>query len=103
MQVQEVIELTTRNHLNTQAIASGDFIATINHDVMCSPKVQEVWATLADGDDRWRAELLCAVSTLWSTIRVHAFADGWTELFETASKKGIRKSLKNKGTEKESK
>ncbi len=99
----ELIELITRNHLNSQAMASDDFIAAINRDVMCSPKVQEVWATLADGDEKWREELLCAVSTLWSTIRVHAFADGWTEQFETASKKVIRKSQKNKRTEKKSK
>ncbi len=99
----ELIELITGNHLNSQAMASDDFIATINRGVMCSPKVQKVWATLADGDEKWRAEFLCAVFTMWSTIRVLAFADGWTEQFKTASKKGIRKSLKNKRTEKESK
>ncbi len=60
---------------------------------------------LTDEDHQleWKAELLRAIAALWITIRVHAFADGWTEQFDKTFKKGTRKTLKTKGTEKERK
>ena len=49
-----------------------------------------------------RIGLLTAVIKLWSTTRVHSFAEGWTDKFQESHKKATRKTLKQHGTEKES-
>ena len=107
LQVQllmEEIEMVTRKYLDTRTKPSGDISAAIVQDALQNARVLNKWSSVADFDDlEWRAELLQDICKLWITIRSHAFAQGWTDKFGKVSKKGTRKTLKNKGTDKENK
>ena len=82
-------------------------IQPIEEDVLHQERLLGNWSELIERNPPsrvdWSTDLLCAISKLWSTIRIHAFAQGWSEKFEDASKRGTRKTLKARGTEKESK
>lgn len=101
--LMEDIEMVTRKYLDTRVKPSGDISAAIIQDALQNRRVLNRWSSLADCDDlKWKAELLQEICKLWITIRSHAFAQGWTDKFGRASKKGTRKTLKSKGTEKDS-
>lgn len=46
--------------------------------------------------------LLREIITLWSTLRIYSFAEGWTDKFQRNSTKGTQKTLQQKGTLKDS-
>ena len=63
----------------------------------CHWKILSKWEDIAHGIphrfEKYSIELLKAVVRLWTTVRMHAFAKGWTMKFEKWYQKGTRKTL----------
>ena len=104
----ESIEIVTRQHLNSDSIQTtmGCSIqqriidnALENTDLL---RKWELVALLPAKYESYSIELLEAVVTLWTTVRCFAFAKEWNNHFQKKFiKHGTRKTLKKKGTEKE--
>lgn len=98
----EVIEMVVRKYFNVPIIQSylpdTDLRELILKEALDSQSVLSYWETIADiipaRYEEYSVELLRVVIELWITIRGHSFAKGWTMKFETKSKKGTRKALR---------
>ena len=101
-QLIEAIEIVVRHHLEVSRVNSQP--ADTNHckhiveETLNSRPILEQWEQIAQSVppqyETYSIELLCAIVTLWTTVRGHSFAKGWTMKFEKKYSKGIRKSLK---------
>ena len=95
----ESIELIVRRYLNVHTFMPGTVVHTrILEEVEQSDSVLSHWETIADNiSPRYEAysiELLKAITTLWVSIRGHAFAKEWTMKFQRSKyQKGTRKTL----------
>ena len=102
--IQE-IELKCRQFLDTRTVPTDHIIARIEEVALSTEAIMQSWRKLASshhGLETDMVDLLKAVITLWSTIRVHSFAEGWSDKFSKNFKKGTRKTLKEKNTDKDS-
>lgn len=105
----EAVEVVLRCHLNVHKMREHqpdkDVHSSIVKEALSSELVLSCWETIAKCIppklELYSTELLTAVISLWVTIRAHAFARGWTMMFERRYKKGTRKSLKTKITTKD--
>lgn len=98
--------MVTRQHLNTSNGPPSDSLhTTIKSDVFQARDIMETWDQLAcripPGYESYSLELLGEVVHLWINIRGHSFAKGWLEKFQKSFKKGTRKTLNRKGTDKD--
>ena len=104
----ESIEKVARHHLNTDAVQNSvgcSIQQLIVKEALGNVDILRKWeliALLPAKYEKYSIELLEAVITLWTTVRCFAFAKGWNDHFQKKFiKHGTRKTLKNKGTEKE--
>ena len=95
----EAIELIVRRYLSVQSIEvdNTDLKKQISDAVTSSDAVQKSWKAIAGcipkKFEQYSVCLLQAITELWINVRGHSFAQGWTMMFETKYKRGIRKSL----------
>ena len=70
---------------------------------MKSEPVRSLWDNMAASisSSSQIDDLLNSVIKLWSTIRIHLFANARTDTLNKSHLKGIRKTLKQCGTEKQ--
>ena len=97
-QMMVSIEMVVRRHLDVTTFdPNADTIAVICEDVLTSESIMEQWENIADifpsKLEKYSVELITRVVKLWTAIRAHSFAKGWTMKFETRFKKGTRKTL----------
>ena len=96
--------MVVRCHLDISKVSSQssdkDHAREIIDEALRSGPILEQWDQLAHcihpTYEKYSIELLSAIVTLWTTIRGHSFAQGWTMHFEKKCVKGVCKSLRNK-------
>ena len=100
----KAIELVCRQYLDIRTEPIEIMLSKIEDDALKTDSVRSLWDNMAASisSSSQRVELLKSVIKLWSTIRIHSFAIAWTDLLNKGHRKGIRKTLKQCGTEKES-
>ena len=94
--------MVVRQHLEVSIVSSlsadKDHAKDIIREALSSKHILEQWEQIAYSVppkyEKYSLELLSAVVTLWTTVRGHSFAKGWTMNFEKRYSKGVRKSLK---------
>ena len=101
------IELVCRKFLDVRTTPTEHIQSKIIDAALDSHDVLTYWQDLtehklSENCDVDSSELLRAIITLWSTIRIHSFAEGWTDKFQKSFKKGTRKTLQQKNTPKDS-
>ena len=98
------IELVCREYLDSRSQPTENILSKIEEDALKTKSITNLWDTMSSSipNTPEKIGLLKAVIKLWSTIRVHSFAEGWTDKFQKSHKKATRKTLKQRGTEKES-
>ncbi len=94
----ESIEMVVRRHLNiTTFDHTADINSAIRDDVFRSKNIMELWEDIASVFpsmyEQYSVELFTRILNLWTSIRGHSFAKGWTMNFERKYKKGTRKTL----------
>ena len=95
----ESIEMVVRHHLNTTTFdPTVDINCAIRHDVLKSQFIMNLWEDIAcvfpSRYEQYSIELFTHIINLWTSIRGHSFAEGWTMKFERKFKqKGTRKTL----------
>jgi hypothetical protein len=101
----EEIETVTRQFLDTRKVPTMNITDAIQSEILTGQTLLHVWQTITEShqplDHERSDQLLHEISELWISIRAHAFAQGWSEKFQRDFKKGTRKTLKRKGTDKE--
>lgn len=106
-EVMELLEYKVRQHLSSTTIQPNEHHqAAIIHDVMADTQILEKWEIIAGKIptkfETHSLELLEEVTKLWTTIRCNSFAKCYSMQCKSQfSKHGTRKSLKSKGTDKE--
>ena len=96
------IEITCRKYLDIRVTPTDDLVRKIKQDALHSHAITHSWDNLASSiQSDASSNMLKDIIKLWTNIRVHSFAEKWTEKFEKGHKKSIRKTLKQKNTEKE--
>ena len=102
------IEIVCRDYLDVRATAHVHISNSIKKDVCESLIIKELWSkyTSALPIDA-RSLILNAIIDLWINIRVHSFTRVWSDtlsrkLAAENQAKSIRKTLKRKGTDKDS-
>ncbi len=98
----EAVEMVVRGHLHVSAQSSDkDHSKEILKEALHSRYILEQWEEIADTIpskyEEYSIDLLSAIVTLWTTVRGHSFAKGWTMNFEKKYSKGVLKSLKETG------
>jgi len=95
------IELVCRQFLDERTVPKAHLQSCIVDVALGSQDVLMHWHDLTEceGTEADTCVLLREIIILWSTIRIHSFAEGWTD---KNSRKGTRKTLKQKGTPKDS-
>lgn len=98
----EATEIVTRKYLNTEVTEAGKQVfLDITKNVLQDVDVLQAWDSISMNDYA-AMELLNNIVELWATIRCHSFAKTFNIQQEKVHKKhGTRKTLKNKGTDKE--
>ena len=95
----ESIEMVVRRHLNTTTFDhTVDINCAICDDVFKSKNIMDLWEDIASvfppRYEQYSIELLTHILNLWTSIRGHSFAKGWSMNFERKYKqKGTRKTL----------
>ena len=94
------VEMVVRRRLNVKKVHSHKETSLADNlitEVMEIESVLSKWEEIAhcipQRFEKYSIELLRAVVRLWATVRLHAFAKGWTMNFEKRYQKGIRKTL----------
>lgn len=96
------IELVCRKYLDITLTPTEDLIRKIKEDALNSQSITHTWDTIASSiQSDLSSKILNDIIKLWTNIRVHSFAERWTEKIGKGFKKSTRKTLKQKGTEKE--
>lgn len=98
------IELVCRQFLDERTVPKAHLQSCIVDAALGSQDVLMHWHDLTEceGTEADTCVLLREIIILWSTIRIHSFAEGWTDKFQKNSRKGTRKTLQQKGTPKDS-
>ena len=100
--------MITRSVLDMRMIVpSEDIHSKVVDKILADQEILEMWEKVASGVppkyEEASIELLKAVVELWATIRCFSFAAGCNILLQkkTTKKKGTRRVLKMKGTDKD--
>ena len=101
------IELVCRKYLDTRAVTTNDenIMLKIVDECLQETSITQTWGSLALGliQSSESNKILKSIIVLWRNIRVHSFAKKWAEKLDTGHvPKSTRKTLKRKGTEKDS-
>lgn len=99
------IEYITRKYIDIRIVPCEKIIEKIVGDAIGSPQITAIWNRITSNSIPAveSNKILKAIVSLWCNIRVHSFAKKWTDkLGNKGFTKSIRKTLKQKGTEKES-
>ena len=72
---------------------SDSLIAQVIETKSVLSKWEDITHRIPHRFEEYSIELLKAVVRLWTTVRLHAFAKGWTMKFEKRYQKGTRKTL----------
>ena len=96
------IECVCRRHLDVRDPPTENVSEEIISDALSSSDVISSWKKLTDG----HFVILKGIIKLWCTIRIHSFTKRWSDFLMSESTKtnhvkAIRKTLKKKGTEKD--
>jgi hypothetical protein len=101
------VEYVARKYLDTRIAPGNDLMCKITTDSINSHHIKQLWDEVSCSitDEGRKYDILKYIVSLWCNIRVHSFAERWTD--KLANNKGhttkaIRKTLKDRGTEKES-
>ena len=91
------IELVCRKYLDIRAQPTENILSKIEEDALNTESITRLWNVMASSIPGMpeRIGLLKAVIKLWSTIRVHSFAEGWTDKFKRVIKRLLEKLLNN--------
>ena len=93
------IEMICRLYLDTrsQTITTDSIVCKIEQQSLQTESITTLWNSMIPSiPAAERADLLKSVVKLWTTIRVHSFAEGWTDKFQKSTKKATRKTLKHR-------
>ena len=100
LDVEEVVrtQLNIKNFsVHTSHSQDGNFSDSLIAQVIETESVLSKWEDIAHRIphrfEKYSIELLKAVVRLWTTVRLHVFAKGWTMKFEKWYQKGTRKTL----------
>ena len=105
------VEYKCRKYLDTRLTPGNDLVSKIKEDCLKSEHIEKLWKEISipssSASSKKSEEILFYIIRLWTNIRVHSFAKKWSaELLAKAKSqshtKSVRKTLKRKGTEKES-
>ncbi len=93
------IELVCRKYLDIRLAPTDDLVRKIKQDALHSHAVTHSWDNIASSiQSDASSNMLKDIIKLWTNIRVHSFAEKWTEKIEKGHKKSIRKTLKRKSS-----
>ena len=81
------------SHSLTDSNLSDKLIGQVIETESVLSKWEDISHTIPHRFEKYTIELLKAVVRLWTTMRLHAFAKGWTMKFEKRYQKGTRKTL----------
>ena len=101
------IECICRRHLDVRAVPSENLSDAIRNDALACPVMAGLWQNLATSIQSDSMPVLKAIIKLWINIRVHSFTHKWSDVLiqlkkeATAHEKALRKSLKQKNTDKD--
>ena len=107
-EVMELLECKVRQHLHSTTIEPNQrhqaaIIADVVNDKLLLEKWEKVVWRIPAKYEMYSLELLKEVARLWTTIHCNSFAKCYSmQQHSTFSKHGTRKTLKSKGTDKES-
>lgn len=98
------IELVCRQFLDERTAPKAHIQTCIVDAALGSQDILMQWHDLTECEETEvdTSVLLREIITLWSTLRIYSFAEGWTDKFQRNSTKGTRKTLQQKGTPKDS-
>ena len=92
------IEMVCRKHLDTRSPLL-DNLHLIEEDALRACTQMHIWDSVHEPTDI-RNEVLKSIIKLWCTVRIHSFSEVWTDKIHKNQRKGTRKTLKQKGTDK---
>ena len=100
------MEYICRRYLDVRVTPSDCISKRIKEDILESTKITNLWSGITTSDEK--NLIFNAIIKLWINIRVHSFAQNWSDLLQAQAtavvhEKAIRKTLKRKGTEKDNK
>ena len=101
--LMKAIESVCRKHLSTESPTTESLSAIMTTDALACPAVNSAWSTLTTSEDG--RSVLGFIINLWTMMRTHSFTKKWSDLLKINSHhptKALRKTLKLKGTEKDS-
>ena len=98
------IEFVCRKFLDIRNTPGPNLTIRMQKEALQNNDVVQLWDTVAEPSipAEQSGVLLKFIVKLWINVRVHSFAKKWTDVLENAHTKSLRKTLKRKGTEKES-
>ena len=102
------VEMVTRRHLRYDSLSTlqgVDIFSTVSEEVLKDANILETWGAISkptsQRQESYSLELLKAVCKLWLTIRGFSFSEGCNSLLRKSFERGTRKTLMNKGTDKD--
>lgn len=102
------VETVCRQYLDVRITPSEKLSDSICKEALASPAVTSLWQELSTTFPSENMHFLKAIIQLWINIRVHSFTYNWSDVLRRKAtvaanhEKALRKSLKQKGTEKDS-
>lgn len=100
------IEYICRKYLDIRITPGNNIMEKIKQEAFQSSSITQMWDEIAVPSipPDVSGEILKFIVKLWANIRIHSFAEKWTDLLGKTHmhSKSTRKTLKRKGTEKES-
>lgn len=103
------IECVCRKYLDVRASPVESLTVKMREDAVTCSAVTSLWNMITCPiPQKDSSVILKAIVTLWINIRVHSFAERWTDAIQAkkiavaSHTKALRKTLKRKGTEKDS-
>ena len=79
--------------IRSQTITTDSIVCKIEQQSLQTESITTLWCSMVPSiPAAERADLLKSVVKLWTTIRVHSFAEGWTDKFQKSTNKATKKS-----------
>lgn len=99
------IEYVCRKYLDMRMTPKDDIACKIKEDCINSRYIAKLWKEIVNpsAPPLKSKELFMYIVQLWTNIRAHSFTKKWSDVLTTSKShaKSVRKTLKRKGTEKE--
>ena len=104
------VESICRQYLDIRSTPTESLVTKIKENILGCPVVSGLWQDIVSGspdDQHMCACILQSIVDLWINIRVHSFSKKWSDSLQANAtvachSKALRKTLKLKGTDKDS-